>query len=1533
MSYFTNSDFQLPPTDARHKLQLRKLHKESEEHHSASNSKARKTLSDADFHRSNIKRDRASGSNKFALESSTTRTNPCDGYTTDSYRPNTKIINHQWKRNFSNLTYGRINKPRFAPSTRIPALIPGLSNKQLLLYYNQMYQQYYKTYTTAAALSLSNFYPNSPLPFDLRTVLSGPNPISDQFVPQFSWQKSHFHSPSNSNGSPDLSDRRKWTFDPSQHNKCREGQPDLKIRANNPSRKLQSRVVVNIYNNNPSSTTSASTTDSERPATIDIVNTDPVWTSEHKVSSYPLKKTSHNSKNFHKAVHSVDSSGVQQQQLAGDQTIGYLSHNTDALSDSVEEGEANEDDSFSDENGDDITTEDLRKVVLAKPDEPTEVSDLECPITSCYPNQLDQEVQMIDDGRPHDVSTTEFSKPLKHDDWDINRQFAYEVSEPNSPLALRVPRGPRTPSNPPLSSQDEDELNASYETYSHRTSRVTKPPSSDSHVPFISSSVSNFKESKLKLDPSVSRPLSVRDFSKNRTSLTVCDKRHSISSSRNSPQTKNLHGQKSQRSKLRALPSAYAHPHNVSRSSPNDCSDVGSDPHECQSSFTSSIISGVATTTAHSPNGIVDGDSTSGSCCRSRSSSSVLFESDSPHLIIKPTGRRPYIDSKTERIRKYSKTSYQLSSKKHISGIRDFNNYYPLTCGFTRSSSSEQTAFSRKSANCHVAKFDHIPQKPVQGDLIIAKKFGLLNHNKGHDRKRALLSPPIAPTMSRSYRNRAYHPNLGVPHSFRVQNPPFIGDHMSPSLRRTVASSRSKHQMKRSSISIGQHTHSKCRGLAEPDSNEGDHFPQPIKSSMQLHSRPTVLSTPSRSHAAASLVAERLLGERRRLLIDKESPLSAQKSDRTSAKKHYKEILHCNRPLLETPNYDQSFSHLKCARRDHRRSCMSSSKRSSRAVMQPRYGDHNLMKKANPSVKSWEKLYKRPTSTHSRSVKKTFRSNGRGRPIIQSSYTSSSRSIQREYSEANTSTATVGTGATHTNKTFAQLHCQKKKVMGISRSPLQHLSSSSSSSRSSQRPRSAKTSPVSSPESFGSLRKKHHRKTQTSSSKSDQSPYERGTSSPQNNLKRCRNVSSSSTIRPCLPKPKHPKYNDDESVIDDADGHLIYSIGDRILNRYEILKTLGEGTFGKVVECKDHAQGKRVALKIIKNVDKYREAAMLEINVLNFLNERGVNVEHLCVTLLDWFNYHGHICLAFDVLGLSVFDFLKENNYVGYPMEHVRHISYQLCHAVRFLHDNQLTHTDLKPENILFVDSDYISVHNRKKRRHERMVKCSDIRLIDFGSATFDYDHHSTIVSTRHYRAPEVILELGWSQPCDVWSIGCIMFELYTGYTLFQTHDNREHLAMMERTLGHIPYRMTRKSRRMKLFDMSGKLILDPQSHEAKYVSTHCHPLRRYCKDESQDTLDLFDLMSKMLEYDPTDRIPLVAALNHPFFLHLPSHQRLPYTLTSNDSVLPGHRTTTERRGQRHIDYPCGQRNDSSSTSVNSSEPRHQSGNESDLIQ
>lgn len=82
------------------------------------------------------------------------------------------------------------------------------------------------------------------------------------------------------------------------------------------------------------------------------------------------------------------------------------------------------------------------------------------------------------------------------------------------------------------------------------------------------------------------------------------------------------------------------------------------------------------------------------------------------------------------------------------------------------------------------------------------------------------------------------------------------------------------------------------------------------------------------------------------------------------------------------------------------------------------------------------------------------------------------------------------------------------------------------------------------------------------------------------------------------------------------------------------------------------------------------------------------------------------------------------------------------------------------------------------------MLLDTEIRLIDFGSATFEDEYHSSVVSTRHYRAPEIILGLGWSFPCDIWSIGCILVEFFTGDALFQTHDNLEHLAMMESVIG-----------------------------------------------------------------------------------------------------------------------------------------------------
>jgi len=340
-------------------------------------------------------------------------------------------------------------------------------------------------------------------------------------------------------------------------------------------------------------------------------------------------------------------------------------------------------------------------------------------------------------------------------------------------------------------------------------------------------------------------------------------------------------------------------------------------------------------------------------------------------------------------------------------------------------------------------------------------------------------------------------------------------------------------------------------------------------------------------------------------------------------------------------------------------------------------------------------------------------------------------------------------------------------------------------------------------------------------------------------------------------------------IKNDEEGHLIYKEGDLLNERYKLGKTIGQGTFGKVVEGKDlERYNSSVALKIIRNIPKYYEAAKIEIDILDKLQKSRAKGKNLCIRLLDWFDYYGHMCISFDMLGLSVFEFMKRNHYYPYPIEQVQHMSYQLCQAVRFLHDHQLSHTDLKPENILFVSSDsefYMMKRIRGKDRELRRIKCADIRLIDFGSATFDDEHHSRIVSTRHYRAPEVVLELGWNRSCDVWSIGCIIFELYVGHTLFQTHDNLEHLAMMQRILGPIPSSMALKTEKVKYF-RGDRLNWDEKSRDGRAVREECKPLMRYMKSDSELHHHLFDLISLMLEYRPANRVTLTDALQHPFF-------------------------------------------------------------------
>ncbi|GJM92623.1 hypothetical protein PR202_ga09109 [Eleusine coracana subsp. coracana] len=263
-------------------------------------------------------------------------------------------------------------------------------------------------------------------------------------------------------------------------------------------------------------------------------------------------------------------------------------------------------------------------------------------------------------------------------------------------------------------------------------------------------------------------------------------------------------------------------------------------------------------------------------------------------------------------------------------------------------------------------------------------------------------------------------------------------------------------------------------------------------------------------------------------------------------------------------------------------------------------------------------------------------------------------------------------------------------------------------------------------------------------------------------------------------------------------------INDRILSK------MGEGTFGQVLECWDLENQETVAIKIVRFLQKYREAAMIEIDVLQRLGKHDFTGSR-CVQIRNWFDYRNHICIVFERLGPSLYDFLRKNSYRSFPIDLVRDFARQILESVAFMHDLRLIHTDLKPENILLVSSESIRVPDYKVSVRppkdgsffKNVPKSSAIKLIDFGSTTFEHQDHNYVVSTRHYRAPEVILGLGWNYPCDLWSVGCILVELCSN------------------------------------------LVMQHVDHSAG---------------------DLIDLLQGLLRYDPNERLKARDALRHPFF-------------------------------------------------------------------
>mmetsp|Transcript_27494 Transcript_27494/g.80236 ORF Transcript_27494/g.80236 Transcript_27494/m.80236 type:complete len:652 (+) Transcript_27494:2909-4864(+) len=319
-------------------------------------------------------------------------------------------------------------------------------------------------------------------------------------------------------------------------------------------------------------------------------------------------------------------------------------------------------------------------------------------------------------------------------------------------------------------------------------------------------------------------------------------------------------------------------------------------------------------------------------------------------------------------------------------------------------------------------------------------------------------------------------------------------------------------------------------------------------------------------------------------------------------------------------------------------------------------------------------------------------------------------------------------------------------------------------------------------------------------------------------------------------------------------------IGDPLKDQYEIVNRLSAGSFGVVIGCRDLKMDRVVAIKVQdRDEPKYYKDFKIEIDILQVVCKKNPRRPASIVEMYDFFKHQGRWCIVFEPLGPSLYEFQKTHQYRAYPLSSTREIMRQTIEALAYLHALEMVHTDIKPENICLVSGD---------SKRPGAPRSNRVKLIDFGTAEWcAHDgHRSALVSTRQYRAPEVVLGLKWNHVIDMWAIGCVTIEMLAGRQLFPTHADPEHLAMMERVSGIIPPHMSRNAADdlASAFDDRSRVRMGLVQPERRDRVNRLILLPNMFPDERDG--NLLKLLMYLLTINPRVRIPAKHALQHPFF-------------------------------------------------------------------
>ncbi|XP_055016428.1 dual specificity tyrosine-phosphorylation-regulated kinase 3 isoform X2 [Boleophthalmus pectinirostris] len=360
------------------------------------------------------------------------------------------------------------------------------------------------------------------------------------------------------------------------------------------------------------------------------------------------------------------------------------------------------------------------------------------------------------------------------------------------------------------------------------------------------------------------------------------------------------------------------------------------------------------------------------------------------------------------------------------------------------------------------------------------------------------------------------------------------------------------------------------------------------------------------------------------------------------------------------------------------------------------------------------------------------------------------------------------------------------------------------------------------------------------------------------------------------------------SGYDDEQGGYIHVPHDHLAYRYEFLKIIGKGSFGQVAKVYDHKTQQHLALKMVRNEKRFHRQAQEEIRILEHLRRQDRSGSMNVVHMLENFTFRNHICMTFELLSMNLYELIKRNKFQGFSLPLVRKFAHSILQCLEALSRHRIIHCDLKPENILL----------KQQGR-------SGIKVIDFGSSCFEHQRVYTYIQSRFYRAPEVILGSRYGLPIDMWSFGCILAELLTGYPLFPGEDESDQLACVMELLGMPPQKVLEQAKRAKNFINSkghprycgantlptgATVLTGSRSRRGKMRgppgSKEWSTALKGCEDAT-----FTDFIKKCLDWDPSSRLTPTQALRHPWL-----YRRLPKPIPADKTQGP----TVKRLPEQH---------------------------------